>query len=165
MLLARLIRQLARLRRLQPQVGRLHAAILKRSRGRLRRSLLLAGGQPVLALTTTGRRSGKSRATTVAYVKHGDAYAVTPLNLGSDRPPSWLLNLQAQPNAAIHVRGEDLHVLAREATGAECDELWARFTRQLPQIRHTRRLARRHVPLIVLDPSRPADSRPAPGRA
>jgi deazaflavin-dependent oxidoreductase (nitroreductase family) len=161
MLLARLIRQFARLRRLQPKIGRVHATILKRSRGRLRRSLLLAGGQPVLALTTTGRRSGKARATTVAYVKHGDAFAVTPLNLGSDRHPNWWLNLQARPNATIHVRGDDLHVRAREATGTESDELWARFTRQFPQIKNTRRIAQRHVPMIVLDPGTPQPATPS----
>jgi deazaflavin-dependent oxidoreductase (nitroreductase family) len=152
MLLARIIRQFARLRRLQPQIGRVHAAILRRSRGRLRRSLLLAGGQPVLALTTTGRRSGKTRTTTVAYVKHNVVFAVTPLNLGSDRPPAWWLNLVACPEATVHVNGSDQRVRAREAGSSESDELWERFIAQFPQIRHTRRVANRHVPMVVLEP-------------
>src|SRR5690348_6305165 len=105
MLLAKLLRQLTRFRRLQPQVGRWHASILKRSHGRISRSLLLAGGQPVLALTTTGRRSGRPRSTTVAYLKRDDAYIVAPLNLGSDQHPGWLLNLRADPFATIDVRG------------------------------------------------------------
>jgi deazaflavin-dependent oxidoreductase (nitroreductase family) len=151
MLLARVIRQFARLRRVQPQVGRVHAAILRRSRGRLRRSLLLAGGQPVLALTTTGRRSGKSRTTTVAYVKHGPAFALTALNLGSDSHPGWCLNLAANPEARVHVNGRDHRVRAREATGRECEELWERFIARFPPIRHARRLANRDVPLIVLE--------------
>src|ERR1700736_1585707 len=97
MLLAGLIKQLARFRRVQPQIGRLHAWILRSSRGRLRRSVLLAGGQPVLALTTTGRRSGEPRTTTVAYLERGDAFVVSALNLGSDRHPAWCLNLRASP--------------------------------------------------------------------
>jgi len=157
MLLARLLRQLTRLRRLQPQVGRLQAMLLRRSGGRIRRSRLLAGGQPVLALTTTGRRSSTPRTTTVAYLRHGAAYAVTPLNLGSDRHPGWYLNLRADPHAVVHVAGVTHAVRARDAEGAEADQLWERFFAQLPQIRHTRRIARRRVPVVVHEPN-PSDS-------
>jgi F420H(2)-dependent quinone reductase len=152
MLLARLLRLLTRLRRIQPQVGHLHALLLRRSRGRIRRSVLLAGGQPVLALTTTGRRSGQARTTTVAYVHEGNGYAIGALNLGSDRDPAWCLNLRSDPCASVEVAGGRHAVRAREATGLEAARLWARFIEQLPQIRHTRRLARRHVPLWVLEP-------------
>jgi hypothetical protein len=58
-LLARIVRSFTRFRRLQPLVGRVHAFLLRHSGGRLHRSLLLAGGQPVLALTTTGRCPGR----------------------------------------------------------------------------------------------------------
>jgi deazaflavin-dependent oxidoreductase (nitroreductase family) len=152
MLLARLLRLLTRLRSIQPQVGRVHAFLLRRSRGLFRRSRLLAGGQPVLALTTIGRRSGKPRTTTLAYVKNGRSYAVGALNLGSDHDSAWCLNLRADPRAWVEVAGNRLTVFAREATGAEAEQLWARFIEQLPQIRHTRRIARRHVPIWVLEP-------------
>ncbi len=151
MLLARLLKQLSRLRHLQPQVGRVHSAILRRSRGRMRRSRLLAGGQPVLALTTTGRRSGRPRTTTVAYLSYGDAYALTALNLGSDRHPAWCLNLRADPRASVHVAGREQPVHAREATGEEAEELWRRFAEQLPQVLNSRRVARREVPVVVLE--------------
>ena len=152
MLLARLIRFLTRFRRLQPLVGRVHAFVLRHSGGRLRRSLLLAGGQPVLALTTTGRRSGRRRSTVVAYLRHGDAYAVGAVNLGSERTPAWCLNLLANPDAEIEVAGRRQQVRAREAHGAEAEQLWAGFFRQLPAIRNSLRLAGRHVPMIVLEP-------------
>jgi deazaflavin-dependent oxidoreductase (nitroreductase family) len=151
-LLARLFRLLTRLRRIQPLVGRMHAAAIRRSGGRIRRSRVLAGGQPVLALTTTGRRSGQPRTTTVAYVSHQGGYAIGGLNLGSDRHPSWVLNLRAEPRAAIDVAGERIEVGAREASGDEAALLWARFIEQLPQTRHTRRVARREVPVFVLEP-------------
>src|SRR4051794_34316390 len=107
MRLAKFLRFLTRFRRIQPRVGRLHARILQRGGGRIRRSFLLAGGHPVLALTTTGRRSGKPRSTAVAYVRHGSAYAVGALNLSSDHHPAWLLNLRADPNARIEVAGDE----------------------------------------------------------
>jgi deazaflavin-dependent oxidoreductase (nitroreductase family) len=152
-LLARLLRQLTRLRHIQPHVGRVQAAVLRRSRGRIKRSRLLAGGQPVLALTTTGRRSGKLRTTTLAYTTCGAGYAITALNLGSDRDPAWCLNLRANPAAAVYVEGRRETVRAREATGSEAERLWDRFTQQLPQVENTRRVARRHVPIIVLEPT------------
>lgn len=152
MLLARFIRFLSRFRRIQPQVGRLHAALLRVSRGRLRQSLLLAGGQPVLALTTTGRRSGRRRSTAVAYLEYGDSYAVGSVNLGSDRTPAWCLNLLADPDVWIEVSGERKAVRARQARGEEADRLWAAFIDRLPAIANSLRLARREVPMMVLDP-------------
>jgi deazaflavin-dependent oxidoreductase (nitroreductase family) len=152
LLFARLIRHLSRFRRLQPLVGRVHAFVLSHSRGRLRRSLLLGGGQPVLALTTTGRRSGRERSTVVAYVRAGDGYAVGAVNLGSDRTPAWCLNLLANPDTTIEVNGKRMPVRAREAAGEEADRLWQRFYDQLPTIRYSRRLANRQVPIMVLEP-------------
>jgi deazaflavin-dependent oxidoreductase (nitroreductase family) len=152
MLIARFLRFLTRFRWIQPHVGRVHAAVLRRSRGRIRRSLVLAGGQPVLALTTVGRQSGGRRSTVVAYVRHGDAYAVGALNLGSDRTPAWCVNLQADPHAWIDVNGQRRSVRAREATGEEADRLWSAFIDRLPAIANSRRLARREVPMMVLEP-------------
>jgi deazaflavin-dependent oxidoreductase (nitroreductase family) len=152
MRLARFIRSFSRFRRLQPQVGRVHSLILRISRGRLRRSLLLAGGQPVLALTTTGRRTGKTRRTTVAYLRQGEAYAAAALNLGSDRHPAWCLNLRADPRAWIEVGGERKAVRAREATGQEARQLWRAYIERLPMIRSSRSLANRDVPMFVFDP-------------
>jgi deazaflavin-dependent oxidoreductase (nitroreductase family) len=145
-----LIRLMTRLRRLQPRAGRLHAGLLRLSRGRIRRSLLLAGGQPVLVVTTIGRRSGKARTTTVAYVRLGGGYAVGALNLGSDWHPAWCLNLRADPRAWVELAGERHEMRAREAQGQEAEGLWERFYDQLPLIRDTRRIARRHVPMVVL---------------
>lgn len=152
MTLAKFLRSLTRFRRIQPQVGRLHAALLRRSRGRIKRSHLLAGGQPVLALTTTGRRSGSPRTTVVAYVREGDAYAVGALNLGSDRDPAWCLNLRSNPRAWIEVNGERIAVEARQARGEKAEQLWRAFIDRLPAIADSRALARREVPMLVLAP-------------
>lgn len=152
MTLARLLRSLTRFRRVQPQVGRVHAAVLRCSHGRIRRSRFLAGGQPVLALTTTGRRSGSRRTTTVAYVKHGEAYAVGALNLGSDHDPAWCLNLRSDPHAWVEVNGERKAVTARQASGEEAERLWRAFVDRLPAIADSRELARREVPMLILTP-------------
>ena len=152
MTVARLLRSFTRFRRVQPQVGRLHSLLLRASRGRLRRSRLLAGGQPVLALTTSGRRSGTKRTTAVAYLRHGHGYAVIALNLGSDRHPGWCLNLRADPNARVYVDGEAKAVQAREAEGEEAEVLWRAYFDRLPTAASFRRLTGREVPIFILDP-------------
>jgi deazaflavin-dependent oxidoreductase (nitroreductase family) len=136
--------------RLQPHIGRLHARVLRRTGGR--RSML-AGGQPVLALTTTGRRSGAPRSTVVAYVRTEEGYAVGALNLGSDHDPAWALNLEADPRARIDVAGERLAVRARRAGGAEADALWQAFVGQFAQVAATLAIVRREPPIYVLEPS------------
>lgn len=150
MLLARLLSLVTRLRRIEPHFGRVHAFVIRQSRGRIRRSIFFAGGQPVLTITTIGRRSGRLRTTTVAYVHHGDGYAVEGLNLGSVHEPAWCRNLRDDPHAWIEVAGDRVAVRAREASGEEADLLWTRFFEQQWLLRHFRRLAGRNVPMWVL---------------
>jgi deazaflavin-dependent oxidoreductase (nitroreductase family) len=126
-LVARVGNLAARPRRLATLVTRLHARLLRLSRGRLRRSLFLAGGQPVLVLTTRGRKTGRPRSTPVAYFRDGTSFVISAANAGLDRPPAWWLNLQARPDTTVEVPGERRAVRARAATGEERDRLWAKF--------------------------------------
>jgi F420H(2)-dependent quinone reductase len=149
---ARLLRGLARPRWLVTRFARLQAAVLKASRGRIRRSRVLAGGQPVLALTTTGRRTGTRRSTVVAYLDHGDAFAVFGVNLGNERDPAWCHNLEANPDTEIDVEGRRLRVRARRAVGPEARELWSRYARRLPAVESFRAISGREIPVYVLEP-------------
>lgn len=71
---------------------------------------------------------------------------------GLDRAPSWWLNLQDEPRATVRV-GRDTHeVVAREATGAARDRLWAEVTARAPgYLGYQRRTARR-IPVVILEP-------------
>lgn len=149
---ARLVRTVTRPRRIVTRLTRLHAAVLRRSGGRLRRSRVFAGGQPVLSLTTTGRRSGLQRTTIVAYLRDGNDYVVYGSNLGSDHDPAWCLNLAADPYGWIHVDGQHLSVRARRATGTEYERLWRAYAARLPAVEHFRAIAAREIPIFVLTP-------------
>jgi F420H(2)-dependent quinone reductase len=150
MLLARVGNIAARPRWLATRVTRLHARILRLSRGRLRRSLFLAGGQPVLVLTTKGRRTGRPRSTPVAYMRDGDDLVIVPGNAGLRRPPAWWLNLQADPQAEVEVGGRSLFVRARRAQPLEEARLWPRLVRQFAGHEQTRRMAGRDIPVVIL---------------
>ena len=131
-------------------VGRLHARLLRASRGRLRRSWLFAAGQPVAALTTTGRRSGEPRTTPVACFADGDDLAVAAMNLGAGRHPAWALNLMAEPRATLTIGGESIDVVARRVSGEEHARLWRRWLEVQPSAEALRRQARREIPIFVL---------------
>jgi deazaflavin-dependent oxidoreductase (nitroreductase family) len=151
---ARTARYLTRFRRVQPQVGRVHAAVLRRTSRVIRRSIL-AGRRPVLALTTTGRRSGRPRSTVLRYIRAGEGYVVAAVNLGSDRNPAWALNLRADPRGLVTVDGTRLPIRAREPVGGEARRLWQALIDDLPASADSVRLAAegREVPLFVLEPS------------
>jgi deazaflavin-dependent oxidoreductase (nitroreductase family) len=131
------------------RVTRAHAWLLRRS-GRLRHSWLFAAGQPVLSLTTTGRKTGARRSTAVACFRDGDVLAIAGMNLGVVRDPSWSLNLEANPHAEIDLAGEKISVIARRAEGEEAAELWSRWVELQPSATAYRELAGREIPIFIL---------------
>lgn len=147
---AQLIRAPSRRRFLSTRVTRIHAAVLRLSRGRFRRSWIFAAGQPVLALTTTGRKTGLPRSTAVACFAYGSDLVLAAMNLGMTRNPAWALNLQAHAAATIDIDGKRIPVTARQATGGEAVELWQRWLELQPSARSFRELAGREIPLFVL---------------
>jgi len=147
---ARLARAPMRLGPVVTRVTRLHALLLRLSGGRLRRSWLFAAGQPVLVLTTTGRRSGLPRTTTVACFRFEDQLATAAMNLGRERDPAWALNLQADPRATIEIAGRSMDVVARRTAGEEAERAWRRWCELQPSADAFRTLAGREIPLFVL---------------
>src|SRR5436190_23247486 len=99
-----------------------------------RRLLPLSGGrvglflgQPVGLLETVGARSGEPRQTPLLYLDEGERVVLVASKAGSARHPSWYHNLTANPRVRFLRRGgHRADYLAREATGAERDDLWAK---------------------------------------
>ena len=108
----------------------------------------------MLSLTTTGRRSGLTRSTVVAYLREGDTYFVTAGNLGSERSPAWSLNLEADPRAEVEVGGERFSVRAHPLDGDEAERVWARLIERVPAVDAFRRLPNREIPVIALERER-----------
>jgi deazaflavin-dependent oxidoreductase (nitroreductase family) len=131
----------------------MHATIIRWSGGRIRRSFLFTGGLPLLVLTTTGRKTGQRRSTPVGYLRYGNAFAVIASNAGSDRVPAWWLNLQADPHAEILVDRAHHRVTARRAADGEDAALWEQFAALNPGYDEYRRLTRRRLPVVMLEPN------------
>jgi deazaflavin-dependent oxidoreductase (nitroreductase family) len=158
--IARAARAPMRIRSASTRITRLHAWLLRRSGGRLRHSWLFAAGQPVLALTTSGRRSGQPRTTAVAGFTDGVDLVLAAMNLGVSRDPAWALNLEASPDATIEIGGEQIDVVARRAVGEEAERLWSLWLELQPSAGAFRDLAARRIPLFVLTRAAPAAANP-----
>ena len=127
--------------------GRTHLALYRASRGRVLGSV---AGMPVLLLTTTGRRSGRTRTTPLTFFRDGDEVVLIGSFGGSDRPPAWWLNLQAQPRAMIEIGTTRKAVTARAASAEERERLWAVITGTYSgYARYQQRTARR-IPVVLL---------------
>jgi deazaflavin-dependent oxidoreductase (nitroreductase family) len=149
--LARLGNIMSRPRFIAKRVTRLHATLLKRSGGRMKRSFLFAGGQPVLAITTIGRKSGQARSTVIACLVDGDDLVVIPSNSGLDQAPAWWLNLQADPKAEVEFRGEQSTRRARRASAEEEARLWDLVVDQFAGFADYRRMTDREIPVVILE--------------
>ena len=126
--------------------------VLRLSRGRLSIPTLVAG-LPVIALTTTGAKTGRTRTTPLVALPDGDRLVVIASSWGRRRHPSWYYNLRANPEATVTVRGQTATYTAREATQAERERYWQQAVGVYPgYAAYERRAAGRRIPVLVLEP-------------
>ncbi|MGL6278460.1 MAG: nitroreductase/quinone reductase family protein [Gaiella sp.] len=126
--------------------------VYRSSSGRLLGRL---AGMPVALLTTTGRRSGRSRTVPLTMLRDGSTLVAVASFGGSDLPPAWLVNLRAEPRAEVRLGRERWRVEARVATAAERERLWPLVVaRHAGYARYQTRTAR-EIPLVLLEPGAP----------
>jgi F420H(2)-dependent quinone reductase len=128
-------------------IGRFHAWLWTLTRGRF---VDAAKEAPFLLLTTTGRKTGRSRTTPVLYLEDGSELVVVASFGGNDMHPAWYLNLKQYPEAEVLIRGEHLEVTAREITSEEKKIIWRRLVKLYPQFDVYQQRTRREIPLMRL---------------
>jgi deazaflavin-dependent oxidoreductase (nitroreductase family) len=109
-------------------------------------------GSQVLILTTTGRKSGEQRDNPLIYGRSGDDYLVVASRGGTDDPPAWYLNLDANPETEIQVKGDRIKTRARTATPEEKPELWKEMTSHWAAYDEYQKKTDRQIPVVVLEP-------------
>jgi F420H(2)-dependent quinone reductase len=130
-------------------VGKLNVPVYRLTRGRVGGKV---GKGPVLLLTTTGRKSGEPRTAPVLYLADGDSYVVINTNAGNEKTPAWSLNLRADPEAEVEIKGRRTRVKARLAEGDERADLWRRHSEQYSGWDFYESKLDREVGVFVLDP-------------
>jgi len=126
---------------------RAHCAVYRGTRGLIGGNLI---GILMLLLTTTGRKSGKTRTLPLAYVEDEGDFIVVASNGGAVKSPAWWLNLSAQETAEIQVRGECFPVTWELAPTGERLELWRKLQAAIPAYRAYRHRSDRVIPIVRL---------------
>jgi len=89
---------------------------------------------PMLALTTTGRRSGQPRTVQLAYHRDGDDLLVVASAMGQEQHPAWRHNLEADPHGEVLMRGETFPVTATLLDDDEKASVWPAVKQTIPQM-------------------------------
>jgi deazaflavin-dependent oxidoreductase (nitroreductase family) len=129
-----------------------HRAALKVSGGRLGWNALR---MPVLELTTTGRKTGRKHSVMLTSpLQQGSTYVVVASRGGDDRTPSWCLNLQANPDVEVAVRGGPRQPMrARVADAGERARLWPRICADHKNYAGYQTKTAREIPVVLLEPA------------
>lgn len=111
------------------------------------------GHEGAMRLTTTGRRTGQARSAILAYVEDGPDLVTLAMNGWGAGEPAWWLNLQAQPEATVELRGGGRRdVSGRAARDGERDRLWGRWRELDPRLDGYAALRPSETAVVILEP-------------
>lgn len=108
-------------------------------------------GSQVALLTTTGRKSGEKRTTPLIYGRSGDDVMMVASKGGADEPPAWYLNLEADPEVEVQIKGERFGAVARTATDEEKPQMWQTMVGHWPAYDDYQASTERQIPVVVLE--------------
>lgn len=107
-------------------------------------------GFNVLLLTTTGRKSGKTRTVPLGVFDWGGEYLIVASNSGAPTHPAWYLNLKVHPQATVQVLDEVIPVTAEVLTGEARLKAWQQVITSAPSYANYEKKTSRQIPLILL---------------
>jgi deazaflavin-dependent oxidoreductase (nitroreductase family) len=108
-------------------------------------------GTKILLLFTKGRKSGEERANALIFEPDGDDYLIVASKGGTDAPPAWYLNLEADPEVEVQVKGDRFKANARTATDDEKPRMWEKMTEAWPDYDDYQKKTDRQIPVVVLE--------------
>jgi deazaflavin-dependent oxidoreductase (nitroreductase family) len=108
-------------------------------------------GAPMIIITHTGAKSGKTYTSPLVYSKDGDRYVIIASKAGAPKNPSWYHNLVAHPEVTVEIGTEKFKARAVEAKGAERDRLFEAQAKMMPQFNEYQKKTSRKIPVIALE--------------
>jgi deazaflavin-dependent oxidoreductase (nitroreductase family) len=108
-------------------------------------------GAPMIIVTHTGAKSGKSYTTPLVYTKDGSRYVIIASKAGAPKNPSWYHNLVAHPEVTLEIGAEKFKARAKEVKGEERDRLFAAQAKMMPQFNDYASKTSRKIPVFVLE--------------
>ena len=106
---------------------------------------------PILILTTTGRKSGRPWLRPLIFGEDDGRYVIVASQGGAPTHPDWYLNLSAQPEVEVQIKGDRFRARARTAEGEERVRLWKQMARIWPPYDEYQTRTDREIPVVVLE--------------
>ncbi len=105
----------------------------------------------ILLLTTRGAKTGTERTVPLIFQSHGDDYLIVASRGGTDAPPGWYVNLRAEPEVQVQVKGDVFRARARDATPQEKPDMWRKMAAVWPDYDDYQKRTEREIPVVVLE--------------
>jgi deazaflavin-dependent oxidoreductase (nitroreductase family) len=129
--------------------GQEHVRVYRETGGE--RGYTWRGGTTILLLTTKGRVSGEERTTPLIHRTDNGRWVVVASRGGAPDHPDWYKNLQANPEATIQVKDEQIPVRASVAEGEDRARLWGLMAESWPAYNQYQQKTAREIPVVVLE--------------
>jgi deazaflavin-dependent oxidoreductase (nitroreductase family) len=123
-----------------------HVGLYRRTNGKI------GGGEHMLILTTTGRKSGKPWSNGLFYFRDGEHFIVIAANAGAPNDPAWWLNLKSNPHTNIQVGSQIIPVVASKAEGEERQRLWSIIAEKYKNFVGYQKRTTRELSVVILTP-------------
>ncbi len=112
------------------------------------------GGQmenmPVILLTMTGAKTGRTITKPLVYSKDGDRMVVIASFAGAPKHPAWYLNLVANPEVTVEVGTEKFRAKVEETSGDERQRLFDAQAAQMSIFNDYQKKTTRQIPVLAL---------------
>jgi proline iminopeptidase len=112
-------------------------------------------GATCLVLTVKGRRTGNDRTYALIYdiddTGEEPRYVVVASKGGAPTHPIWYLNLSANPEVSVQIKGDRFAARARTAEGDERARLWELMNRNWPNYDVYATRTDREIPVVVIE--------------
>ena len=108
-------------------------------------------GAPMILLTTTGAKTGRSFTTPLVYSKDGDRFVIIASKAGAPTNPAWYHNLLAHPTVTVEIGTDKFQAKATPAKGDERERLFNQQAKAMPVFDEYRKKTTRQIPVIILE--------------
>ena len=129
--------------------SRLNVWVYKLTRG------LLMGkfqGRPVMLVTLTGAKTGKSRTIPLMHVPYKEGVVVVGSQGGAPKSPVWVKSIQQNPEVVVQYKTKKMNLRARQADDAEKAEVWPTCVEHYPPYDDYQNRTERNIPMFICEP-------------
>jgi deazaflavin-dependent oxidoreductase (nitroreductase family) len=108
-------------------------------------------GMPMVLVTVTGAKSGKTYTTPLVYSKDGNRFVIIASMAGAPNNPDWYHNIKANPAVTLEIGTERFQAKATVTSGEERERLFNAQAAIMPVFNDYRKKTTRQIPVIALE--------------